>query len=46
MWPWSKFREYEKQIASLKLDVSMLTQQLNRLTDRDKRGRFTRKEPK
>lgn len=47
MWPWSKFKQYEQEIAFLrnevtllKSEVQMANQKLHRMTDRDARGRF------
>lgn len=47
MWPWSKIRELEtrverqrKELDLARLDNSLLTQKLNKVTDRDTRGRF------
>lgn len=47
MWPWSKFEAYENRIADLcahlaaeKRDNASLRAKLNKLTDRDAKGRF------
>lgn len=49
MWPWSKIKKLEERIDGLRnaLVVSErineeMRAKLNRLTDRDKRGRFTK----
>lgn len=47
MWPWSKIKALENEVASLRkelavlnMDNDMLRQKMNRMTDRDARGRF------
>lgn len=47
MWPWSKIKALETEVASLrkeldlaKLDNNLLNQKINKATDRDARGRF------
>lgn len=47
MWPWSKFKRYETEIDNLRHRVVLLESELqtaqstiNRLSDRDARGRF------
>ena len=47
MWPWSKFKRYETEIDKLRNELVLLRSELqtaqstiNRLSDRDARGRF------
>ena len=47
MWPWSKFAKYEVEIDRLRNEMVLLKSELitaqqtiNRMTDRDARGRF------
>ena len=47
MWPWGKFKRYETEIDTLRNQLVLLRSELltaqctiNRLADRDARGRF------